>query len=68
MEGARASDEPRYVAVRSSHNHYSIWPAGREIPSGWIQIGEAGSSEECLDLVEATWEDSVLGFRPVAES
>jgi MbtH protein len=53
-----------YVAVRSCHGHHSLWPAGREIPSGWSQIGEAGSREECLDLIEATWEDAVLGFRP----
>ena len=67
IEGALAVDEPKYVALRSCRGDYSIWPADLEIPAGWVQIGESGSRAECLDLVEAMWEDPVLCFRRAAE-
>jgi MbtH protein len=62
-----ARDEGRenpYVVVRSRTGHYSIWPAGLAIPSGWEQVGEPDGREDCLGFIEENWEDPILGARP----
>jgi amino acid adenylation domain-containing protein len=66
MNGGGGSEEPVFTVVRSCHGHYSIWPQGREVPPGWTEAGREGSRKECLDFIESTWEDPVLGFLPRA--
>jgi MbtH protein len=36
---------------------YSIWPAFREIPGGWIAVGTKGARQLCLDWIESHWKD-----------
>lgn len=31
----------------------SIWPADRENPAGWEDIGVSGTKQECLDYIKA---------------
>jgi MbtH protein len=55
VEESDAQD--RYVVVVNQEEQYSIWPAGKEIPSGWMAVGEAGSKADCLAYVERVWTD-----------
>lgn len=36
---------------------YSIWPAGRDLPSGWRAEGTSGGRDECLAHIERVWTD-----------
>src|SRR5262249_557709 len=36
---------------------YSIWPADRENPLGWNDVGKSGLKQECLDYIEEVWTD-----------
>ncbi|MDE4133246.1 MbtH family NRPS accessory protein [Phaeobacter sp. QD34_3] len=46
-----------YLVVVNDEEQYSIWPAERELPAGWQQVGEPGSREACLDHIEEVWTD-----------
>ena len=36
---------------------YSIWPAYRELPLGWREVGKEGLKDECLAYIEEVWTD-----------
>lgn len=46
-----------YRVVRNSEEQYSIWPAARELPSGWQATGFDGGREECLAHIDEVWTD-----------
>lgn len=46
-----------YFALVNDEGQYSLWPAFREIPGGWKQVGPEGNRKECLDWVDKTWTD-----------
>jgi MbtH protein len=46
-----------FVVVTNQEEQYSIWPLGRDLPSGWSEAGVSGSRDECLDYIERTWTD-----------
>lgn len=46
-----------YRVVVNHEEQYSIWPAGRDIPAGWRDVGVSGTREECLDHIESVWTD-----------
>ena len=50
-------DTITYRVVINHEEQYSIWPADREIPAGWTDVGRAGSKTECLDYIEEVWTD-----------
>jgi MbtH protein len=50
-------DGVRYVAVINDEEQYSIWPAHREIPSGWSDAGFAGAKSDCLSWIDTVWTD-----------
>lgn len=50
-------DEPLWTAVINDEEQYSIWPADRAVPAGWIAVGETGTKDHCLDYIERTWTD-----------
>ncbi|MFI5780660.1 amino acid adenylation domain-containing protein [Nocardia sp. NPDC051570] len=54
-------DERPFVVVVNARGQYALWPAEREIPTGWTSQGRAGSAEECKARVRAVWGD----IRPV---
>jgi MbtH protein len=43
--------------VRNHEDHYSIRPAGREVPAGWDTVGDRAPRSACLDLIARTWTD-----------
>lgn len=45
-------DEPVKV-VKNHENVCSIWPADRQNPSGWEDVGVSGTKAECLEFVKA---------------
>jgi MbtH protein len=47
----------QFTVVRNDEEQYSIWPRGRELPSGWHDAGFSGSKAECLAHVDTVWTD-----------
>jgi len=41
-------DTTIYKVVVNHEEQYSIWPAHREKPLGWRDVGKTGSKPECL--------------------
>ena len=50
-------DTTVYKVVVNHEEQYSIWPADRELPLGWREIGKAGSRAECLAHIDEVWTD-----------
>ncbi|MEV4050067.1 MbtH family NRPS accessory protein [Amycolatopsis sp. NPDC049688] len=50
-------DTREYAVVINHEEQYSIWPAGRELPSGWTEVGVRGPKRDCLDHIERVWTD-----------
>lgn len=48
---------PKFMVVVNHQDQYSIWQVGRELPSGWSQVGKDGTREECLSYIDETWVD-----------
>lgn len=44
------------VLVNDEEQH-SIWPAEKDAPEGWRQVGSVGDKETCVAFIEATWTD-----------
>ena len=50
-------DDQIYKVVINHEEQYSIWPADRENPAGWNDVGKEGPKQECLDYIEEVWTD-----------
>ncbi len=50
-------DLTSYKVVVNHEEQYSIWPADRENPLGWSDVGKSGTKAECLAFIEAVWTD-----------
>ncbi len=50
-------DTTLYKVVVNHEQQYSIWPADRENPCGWTDVGQSGSKTECLAYIKETWTD-----------
>lgn len=50
-------DVKTYKVVINHEEQYSIWPAEKENPLGWNEVGKKGSKKECLDYIEEVWTD-----------
>lgn len=50
-------DTTTYKAVINHEEQYSIWPADRENPLGWKDVGKEGTKQEVLDYIEEVWTD-----------
>ena len=46
-----------YKVVINLEEQYSIWPADRDNPFGWKDVGTQGSKAECLAYIESVWTD-----------
>ena len=47
---------------------YSLWPAGKKHPPGWIDIGSGGSIWECIERIEEIWDLRPLSRRKAVEN
>ena len=54
-----------YTVVVNHEEQYSIWPAHKDIPLGWQEVGTRGTKEECLAHIEQVWTDraEIPGYR-----
>lgn len=50
-------DTTVYKVVVNHEEQYSIWPAYRENPLGWKDIGQSGLKAECLAYIKEVWTD-----------
>jgi len=50
-------DTTIYKVVVNHEEQYSIWPADRENPLGWSDVGKAGAKAECLAYIKEVWTD-----------
>jgi uncharacterized protein YbdZ (MbtH family) len=50
-------DTTIYKVVMNHEEQYSIWPATRENPLGWQDVGRSGSKAECLAYIKEVWTD-----------
>ena len=50
-------DTTIYRVVVNHEEQYSIWPADKEIPSGWRDAGKTGLKDDCLAYVKEVWTD-----------
>jgi len=48
---------PNYKVVINHEEQYSIWPAERESPAGWNEVGITGTKETCLAYINDVWVD-----------
>src|SRR5262245_52860844 len=46
-----------YKVVVNHEEQYSIWPADRENPLGWKDVGKSGTKAECLAHIKEVWTD-----------
>ena len=57
MSPDEAEDTTPYKVVVNHEEQYSIWPADRENPLGWREVGFNGSKAECLAYIKEVWTD-----------
>jgi MbtH protein len=57
MEFNDAETTRTYTVVLNGEEQYSIWPTGRDIPSGWRPVLQIGTRKECLDFIKEVWTD-----------
>ena len=50
-------DNTIYKVVVNHEEQYSIWPAHRELPLGWNDVGKSGPKDECLAYIKEVWTD-----------
>lgn len=50
-------DTTIYKVVVNHEEQDSIWPAHRENPLGWRDVGKTGLKPECLEYVKEVWTD-----------
>lgn len=50
-------DTTIYKVVVNHEEQYSIWPADRENPLGWNDVGKTGPKAECLAHIKEVWTD-----------
>jgi MbtH protein len=57
MSQDEREDTTIYRVVVNHEEQYSIWPADRELPLGWNDVGRSGLKAECLAYIEEVWTD-----------
>ena len=57
MARDEAEDTTIYKVVINHEEQYSIWPADREPPLGWKEVGTQGFKAECLAYIKDVWTD-----------
>jgi MbtH protein len=57
MDTHDTENDAVFVAVVNHEEQYSIWPAERVLPPGWLEAGKRGTKEECLSYIKDVWTD-----------
>lgn len=46
-----------FIVVVNHEEQYSIWPAWKDVPNGWSEVGKEGAKQDCLDYIKEVWTD-----------
>lgn len=57
MSREEREDNTVYKVVVNHEEQYSIWPAHRDNPLGWNDVGKQGLKAECLAHIKEVWTD-----------
>jgi MbtH protein len=57
MNYEETEDTTVYKVVVNHEEQYSIWPADKENPLGWRDVGKKGRKTECLTYIQEVWTD-----------
>jgi uncharacterized protein YbdZ (MbtH family) len=57
MTSDEQDDLTVYNVVVNHEEQYSIWPAHRENPLGWTNVGKSGVKADCLAYIKDVWTD-----------
>jgi MbtH protein len=57
MSWNEREDDRIYKVIVNHEEQYSIWPADRENPQGWSDVGKTGLKAECLEYIKEVWTD-----------
>jgi MbtH protein len=57
MSRDEQEDNTLYKVVVNHEEQYSIWPAERDNPPGWQDVGKTGLKPECLAYISEVWTD-----------
>jgi MbtH protein len=57
MASNAQGDQMLYRVVSNAEKQYSLWPANRENPCGWMEAGKSGTKDECLAYIAEVWTD-----------
>ena len=57
MNREEQEDTTLYKVVMNHEEQYSIWPADRENPLGWRDVGKNGLKADCLAYIKEVWTD-----------
>lgn len=57
MSWDEQEDTTIYEVVVNHEEQYSIWPADREKPLGWQEVGKISQKQECLEYIDKVWTD-----------
>lgn len=52
-----SEDQALFAVLINDEQQYSLWPAGRAIPLGWQEVGNADTKEACLERIKELWTD-----------
>lgn len=50
-------DGDLFIALINDEEQYSIWPAKKEVPAGWTDVGFSGSKQEVSAYIDEHWTD-----------
>jgi len=57
MDNPFEDEAGHFIVLVNGEGQYSLWPGFRPVPQGWIQTGQSGARQVCLDWIEAHWSD-----------
>ena len=57
MRDDQTEDLTIYKVVINHEEQYSIWPAHKQNPLGWNDVGKSGPKAECLEYIDEVWTD-----------
>lgn len=46
-----------FCVVVNVEGQHSLWPAFKEVPTGWTAVYSKAARAECLAYIEQTWTD-----------
>ncbi|MEJ2766581.1 MbtH family protein [Photobacterium sp. MCCC 1A19761] len=47
----------QFLVLMNHRGQYSLWPEFKQTPSGWERTFGPSSKQDCLEYIEAHWQD-----------